>query len=206
MIAKVSTPQGRVVLRLDGKLLASAYDPLSEARDWVERRRSFLDQVKALIVLGCGSGYHIAELARQTTARILVLDTNAELVKAVQEIHNFTAPKTRFEILGKPSDLRMNDSVRDVVRHSFVTLRHPPTFALNPEFFLECERQLIARDWGSLNWQWKLKGFGDLDSQPRIDGASEAPLSIYDLESTELGQNSEDRERMLIKALRELVK
>jgi hypothetical protein len=44
-----------------------------------------------------------------------------------------------------------------------------------------------------------------LDSYPRII-ASDEPLTIYDLESTELVQDSAERERMIIKALRELVK
>jgi hypothetical protein len=57
-----------------------------------------------------------------------------------------------------------------------------------------------------LNWQWQLKGHGSLDTQLKIGAEGDAALTIYDLDNTELSQNSEDRERMIIKALRELVK
>ncbi len=44
----------------------------------------------------------------------------------------------------------------------------------------------------------------DFDRTARIDGTT--GLTIHDLEQTELVQNSEEREKLLFKALRELVK
>ena len=206
MIEKIQAQNGRDVLRYQGRLLASTFDPEAEARAWVSRRPGFLDHVKAIFILGAGSGYHIAELARQTTARLVVVEHSPELARAVIEIHGFQPPKVRFEILAKPADLRSNDIIRDAVKNSFVVLTHPATRACHPEFYAECERQFLARDWGSLNWQWQLKGHGSLDSQTQLSADNASPLTIYDLEKTELSQNSEQRERMLIKALRELVK
>jgi hypothetical protein len=51
-----------------------------------------------------------------------------------------------------------------------------------------------------------LRGGPAFDANPRIDSKNNEPLTIYDLEQTELVQSSEERERLLFKALRELVK
>jgi hypothetical protein len=172
----------------------------------VERRTALLAHVKTVFVLGAGAGYHLAELARQTNARLVVIEHSAELAQAVGEIHGFQPPKLHFECFTTASHLRANERVRDSVKRSFVVLSHAPSRSLQPGFYTECERQLLARDWGNLTWQWQLKGHAALDGQVKL-GADDGPaLTIYDLDGTELSQNSEERERMLIKALRELVK
>lgn len=205
MIQVITAQSGDQVIRWHGRLLASKVDPVAEAREWFVRRLAFVSKVKSIFILGAGSGFHIAEAARSTTARILVIESEPELIKAVKPklaefgsrvtLHNFSAAK----------ELRADDSVREAVKGSFVVLEHPASVSLDREFFADCSAQLLGREWGSLNWQWKLKGFADLDSQPKIT-SNESPLTIYDLEQTELVQDSAERERMLIKAIRELVK
>jgi hypothetical protein len=207
LIERVSATDGRVVLRFDGRLLSSTFDPVAEAREWLARRETLLREVKTVFVLGAGSGYHIAEMVKTVLARIVVIEPSTDLAQAVREVHAFSEPKVTFANFAQASRLRSNTAVRDGVRHSFVVLRHPASIAGRAEFFDECEKQLLARDWGNLNWQWSLKGMGPLDAQMQIGaGEGESALTIYDLEKTELVQNSDERERMLIKALRELVK
>jgi hypothetical protein len=63
----------------------------------------------------------------------------------------------------------------------------------------------VGRDWANLNWQWRIKGFAPLQDQPKIDGKGE-PLTILDLEQTQLVRLENSREGMLVRALRELVK
>ncbi len=102
-------------------------------------------------------------------------------------------------------ELRGHALVRETVRESFVVLDHPASVSLNPGFYKECRAILVGRDWINLTWQWKLKGFPSLDSEPRVQ-TGEDPLTIHDLDGTELVKDSTERERLLLKALRELVK
>lgn len=204
MIEKITAQSGQTVLRFNGRLLASTFSPVEEAEAWLQRRQILLHEVKTAFVLGAGSGYHIVALAQSFAGRIVVIDRSQDLVTEVKKIHAYKSGKVQFEIFDKAQALRNSDIVRDAVKNSYVVLTHPATAACDSEFFAECEKALLARDWGALNWQWQLKGHGCLDSETRIGGDDK--LTIYDLEKTELVQDSQTRERMLIKALRELVK
>lgn len=205
MIAVQLAQNGSQVIRFDGRLLASAVDPLAEAREWVVRRATLLERVKSIFVLGAGSGYHIAELFIQTDARLLVIEHSQRLIEAVQEIQKFDSERVQFVCADKPASLRSNTQVRQAIAQSFLVLQHAPSLAAQPDYFRECKNLLLGRDWGNLNWQWQLKGFAPLDRQLKIHSTDEA-LNIYDLEQTELIRDSAERERMLVKALRELVK
>lgn len=204
MIELLTNANGQTVIRRDGRLLASQVDPVAEAKAWLSRRMRFMDKVKTVFVLGMGAGYHIQVLCETTSAKIVVIEPDLEVIEAAAKIHSFPADRVLIETVQSPRGLRSAQSVRDGVRASFVVLLHPASRACDPAFYKDCQAQLTGRDWGSLNWQWKLKNGPSLDSSPRV--ATEEALTIYDLEQTELVQNSEERERMLIKALRELVK
>lgn len=205
MIETQSAKNGSAVVREDGRWLASAFDPEAEARAWLARRRTFLDKIQAVFVLGAGAGYHIAELVKHTEARVVVIEPKYEIIEAVRRIHAFDSTQVKFECIEDARQLRASAVVKAAIAVSFVVLQYPPSLASAPNVFRDCEAQLIGRDWGTLRWQWALKGFAPLDSQVQILKADK-PLTILDLEQTELVQNSEERERMLIKALRELIK
>lgn len=205
MIDWVTAKSGDKVIRWQGRLLASRVDPSGEAREWFLRRLSFVTKVKSIFVLGAGSGFHLVELARRTPARILIIEPEMEIVDAVKPLIAEFGARVSWLSVGSARELRAIADVRTAVAASFVVLEHPPSLSLDRGFYRECSAQLLGRDWGSLSWQWKLKGFADLDSQPRINSVEE-PLTIYDLDQCELVQDSAERERMLIKALRELVK
>jgi hypothetical protein len=194
---------GSRVLRHNGRLLASAVNPQAEATEWVQRRLSLINDVRSLFVLGAGAGYHIAELQTCTAAQILVIEHDLQVIEFVRSAHALDA-HVQFECAQSSKQLRASALVREAIRGSFLVLTHSPSAGSQPEIYRDWRKQLLGRDWGALSWQWQLKGFADLDTQLKI-GNSEA-LTIYDLESTELVQNSTERERMLIKALRELVK
>lgn len=205
MIEMVTAKSGERVIRWQGRLLASRIDPVKEAAEWFQRRVAFTAKVKAIFILGAGSGFHIRETLQRTQARVLVIEPNPELLQAVEKDFSDCAGRIRFIGPESARELRSNIDVRAAVGASFVVLEHPASVQISREFFAECSAQLLGRDWGNLNWQWSLKGFPALDSRPRID-AGDSALSIYDLEQTELVQDSDERERMLLKALRELVK
>ena len=203
MIEICTAQNGEKILRYDGKLLASRFDPTREAREWVQSRREFLDKVATVFVLGMGSGQHVHELLRSTPARLIVLEASEDIIAT--ELNDFPAGRISIYHVPNGRALRKIDAVKSAVARSFVVFSHAPSQALFPKIYQECRAQLIARDWGNLNWQWKLRSGPAFDSNPRIDGTSQL-LSIHDLEQTELVQNSEEREKLLFLALRDLVK
>ena len=206
MIEVVDAANGEKVIRYQGRLLASRFNPRQEARDWLARRSEFLSKVRTIIVLGMASGHHIAELIEKTEAQILVIDTNEQIMAAGLAIHSFPLNRVILEHIKNSRDLRSSVQVKKAVAESFVVLAHPVSVLQDGKVFDECRAQLLGRDWGALTWQWKLRNGPGFDTNSRIDGASVNPLSIYDLEQTELVQNSEEREKLLFRALRELVK
>lgn len=205
MIEKLIARNGCPVLRYDGRLLASAHDPLLEAESWLSGRKTMLTRVKSVFVLGSGAGYHIEAICRNTPARVIVIDKDPDLADAVQSIHGFSSIQVCFESVSSAKDLRQSEIVRYAVKESFLVLEHAPSQSAHPEFFKDVHRQLLGRDWGSLNWQWQMRDFAPLDTQTKIHTDGE-PLTIYDLDNTELVQDSTEREKILVKALRELVK
>lgn len=206
MIEIVDAANGEKVIRFGGRLLASRFNPRREAREWIDRRPEFLEKVRTVIVLGMASGHHIAELIGRTEAKILVIDTHEPLLTAGQNLHMFPANRVVFEHVKSARELRASAQVKKAVLGSFVVLMHPASILLDGKIYEECRAQLLGRDWGALTWQWKLRNGPGFDTNSRIDATSDTPLTIYDLEQTELVQNSEEREKLLFKALRELVK
>ncbi len=206
MIEIIDAANGEKVIRFGGRLLASRFNPRQEAREWIDRRPEFLEKVRTVIVLGMASGHHVAELLDRTDAKILVIDTHEQILTASQGLHMFPASRVTFEHVKTARELRASMQVKKAVLGSFVVLMHPASLLIDAKVYEECRAQLLGRDWGALTWQWKLRNAPGFDAHSRIDRASDMPLTIYDLEQTELVQNSEEREKLLFKALRELVK
>jgi len=202
MIEVLRAACGADVLKQDGRLLASRHAPGEESRAWLARRMSLLQNVKTLFVLGAGSGYHIREIVQTCEAQVIVVENNAEVVTAVERLQQFAAERVQFVVVSSLKDLRAHEVVRKSLVGSYLVLDWPASFSTNRTFFTDCRQFLLGRDWGSLTWQWQLRGFAPLFSQPRA-GQSEKPLSIVDLDSAD---HLSTREGLLIKALRELVK
>lgn len=206
MIEILDAVHGGQVIRYNGRLLASRFDPRREAHEWIDSRREFIGSVKNVIVLGLGSGHHVSALAENSSAHILVLEADSEILEAGAALHSFDSSRVRIEPITTARALRNSDAVKFAVKESFVVLVHPASLALNSALYESCRDQLLGREWGALNWQWKMRNGPNFDINPRIDFKKGEPLTIYDLEQTELVQNSEEREKLLFKALRELVK
>lgn len=205
MIEVVKTPDGLEVFRFEGRLLASRFDPRGEAKQWLDARTEFIDRVKTIFVLGLGCAYHVEEILERTQARVVVLEPCLEIIEATSRRAYALNPRVRIERVESLRALRANVSVREGLKTSFVVLTHPSSAQSEPDLIKSLREHLLGRGWGALNWQWQLKSNKDLDGVPRVAPETET-LTIYDLDQTELVQNSEARERMLLKALRELVK
>lgn len=52
------------ILKNDEKYLSSFYDPIKESINWIHSLNKYVLKKDHIIVLGCGSGYHIDQLDR----------------------------------------------------------------------------------------------------------------------------------------------
>lgn len=205
MIEWIEAESGEKVIRCDGRLLASRYNPGQEARDWLARRRVFVSSVKTVFILGAGSGHHIRAVAQATEAQIIVIELRNDLVEAVRPLLSEFKDRIVFTSALTARDVRASEDIRKGLQNSFVILEHPASVHLDIEAYKDISTWLRARDWGPLNWQWKLKGLSPLDAQPKLL-TSEKPLTILDLDDCDLVKGGVEKERLLLMALRELVK
>lgn len=209
MIEKLLTPDGQTVFRLNGCLLSSRIDPRQEAKSWLESRRELLLGVRTIVVLGLGSGYHIEELLSATTADILVIENNSLLIAAFSDAPDradlLKSSRVTVAQVSNLREVRQDRQIRAAASRSFIVLDFPASVNRDREFYRSVRELLLGRHWGSLTWQWQLKSKSTLHHNPRVE-SSDQPLTILDLEKTDFVQNRPERERMLVKALRELVK
>jgi hypothetical protein len=206
LIEILDAVHGGKVIRYNGRLLASRFDPRREAEEWIGSRSEFIADVRHIIVLGLGSGHHVQALVENSSARILILEADQNIADACAGLHAFDSARVNIELISSARALRSSAAVKAAVKESFIVLAHPASLAFNPALYESCRDQLLGRDWGTLSWQWKMRSGPNFDANPRIDSNKSEPLTIYDLEQTELVQSSEEREKLLLKALRELVK
>src|SRR3990170_2989599 len=68
----VPSKAGPPSLKAGGIALHSLYDPLREAREWVEHHGDDIESASGIVVLGFGLGYHVAELLRGTEKAVTV--------------------------------------------------------------------------------------------------------------------------------------
>lgn len=52
------------ILQTDEKYLSSFYDPIKESINWIHSLNKYILKKDHILVLGCGSGYHIDQLDR----------------------------------------------------------------------------------------------------------------------------------------------
>lgn len=102
--ARIACEDGSAVL------LASARDPATEAARWVD---SVLDDGRdehTIAVVGCGLGYHVAELLRRRRGGlVVVIDPDPAAVHAALRCRNFAADlltrRLTFVVAGERTDL-----------------------------------------------------------------------------------------------------
>ena len=77
-------------------LLASEHDPVVEARRWFAGQDGLSDDKHTIVVVGCGLGYHVAELLRQRKGGlVVVLEPELATAAAALQCQDF-APAIRL--------------------------------------------------------------------------------------------------------------
>lgn len=139
MIETTKSKDGHIVVKFDGRNLASTYEPEGEAIKWVSKHKSLIHGVRTVFVLGAGSGYHIAALRSQfPSLKIVVYDPRQALIREIKKHWSFDLLEIHF--------INSIDEIVDKhIASSFLSLRHISSWYGFEKEFLDIERYLTGR-------------------------------------------------------------
>ncbi len=121
---------GRTVVKKDGILLHSAYDPQKEAATWVASAAPGVP--RGICVLGSALGYHLQELADRGF-RGSFIEPDPTLFRLALEHQDLTAVLAQFRpLVGIPLE-RLRRAHRDPLAGEIVP--HPASLRSNPSYF-----------------------------------------------------------------------
>lgn len=206
MIEIVTSRSGQPVLKQDGRLLASSFDPVKEAFAWAKRAAVDIGNKGAAIIIGGGCGYHVAALKELCpTTQIIALDPNAEVIaKALS--WNPVLSERNFVIAHDPMALTEAPLLCDAMAGPYAILPHLPTAESNPAWALATAKFLLGRDKLSFLLQLRMRPeLHALLDPKKIAQLGDEPISIKTLQRLFAETSANSRERQIWRALEELV-
>jgi hypothetical protein len=208
MLSHAIARTGHPVLILNGKLLASKFDPIAEAQKWVAQLTPLSAESAVQFVLGAGSGYALVALANKfPQSQIIAFTTQPEIIKFWQEeLKNETAlARIAFVHLTSAEDFAASPLLFDVIEKTFVVHEHPSALVENSVHFKSLKEVLLGRTYTSFRAQAQQhKSYAEISQVllPTI-----GPISIKNLsDSLNLAHEFEFESCSEILVLRELVK
>jgi len=126
-VSVVTSKAGPPSIKVGDVLLHSVYDPVREARDWVEHHRSYIEASSSIAVLGFGFGYHIEELLRVTDKPVVAFDPRIDVLLAAALARDLSELLSLISIACCLDDLEAPsaDGMLGI-------LRHEPSVRLDP--------------------------------------------------------------------------
>ena len=205
MITFETARNGQLILKKDGRFLGSSFDPAKEARLWAERAVQGGHPEEGLIVLGLGSGYHVAELIALTPKPVLVIDSDQAIADGVKEIVP-SIPAAQILIESDWTRLIERTRFRDAVTRPYRVVTFGPSAQIDSEYFRAVEHLLIARDRAFFLLQLKIRPelCAQLDPEA-ILALSDELVSIKSMAKMFSKSSVHSRERRLWRALEELI-
>lgn len=207
---------GHDVLYVDGKATASAIDPIKEAASWVASAYAAAapGTEETIVVIGAGSGYHIAALRERSCGKIVVIDTcKASLEFAEKRLTQLS----EIKYLAIPDGTTFSDFFRrnDVVEWAFepfALLRHRSSMVRNTELS-KIEECLVGRSVQAFRAQLEARpSVASALNSARVKKLAEAKLttkgliSVRDLTSVWEVSSEPSNERRMLRVLEELVR
>ncbi|MCL2102596.1 MAG: glycosyltransferase [Syntrophorhabdaceae bacterium] len=125
-VSVVASKAGPPSIKVGDSLLHSVYDPLREAREWVEHHRAEIESSSSIAVLGVGLGYHIEELLRVTDKLVIAFDPRIDVLLAASRVRDLSALFSRVSVACCLDDLESPSG------GMFGVLRHEPSVRLDP--------------------------------------------------------------------------
>lgn len=206
MITVETSRSGLPILKEEGRLLASSFDPVKEAETWADHVEPLLGPGAVAIIVGIGAGYHIAALkARRPSLTVLALDASSEIADHALK---FNPSLTALDVIVESDRLALTQAPRlhDAMGGHYVPLVHGPTAQQHPEWCEAVFAFLLGRDKLSFLLQLRLRPelFALLEPA-RIAEIANEPISIKTLQRAFRADAGRNRERRLWRVLEELV-
>jgi hypothetical protein len=146
VISKEPARSGHLVLIKDGKYLDSSIDPVKSAEKWALSAQLRIADAKAAVVLGLGSGYHIAALQKlMPEIEIIVIESDATVAASAKEIHP-SLQNVKIIVEDDWSRLLENDILRLVTKSVFRIVKYPASVQANDLYYQRAETMILARD------------------------------------------------------------
>ncbi len=196
MFEVVSARSGDEVVKLDGRLLSSKYDPKKEASSFVDSLSVDLEKFEYIFLIGASSGYEIrCLLDRHKSLKIVVFEENTALVEWIKS----KIQSDRVQFISEPlGAFKTQAQVQKLLRKVYFTTILP-AYRVNPsEIKIQFYELFQARKPEPFRqWQKLLKRDKHLNLNSEIKGDL---ISIKDVESDELSRLSST-----YRVLRELI-
>jgi len=118
-VSVVMSKAGLPWIKVGDALLHSIYDPVREARDWVEHHCAEIESSSSIVVLGFGLGYHVEELLRATDKPVVVFDPRIDVLLAAAHARDLSALLSRVSVACCSNDLGIPsaDGMLGILRH-----------------------------------------------------------------------------------------
>ena len=206
MIVVETSRSGAPILKVDGRALASAVDPLREAASWAKSVEATLAPGTAAIVLGVGCGYHVAALkVLCPRSQVIAIESSAEVAAKALEFNPSLKPG---DVIVENDRMKLTEhaNVRDAIGGVFVPVTHGATAQIRPEWTSQMSALLMARDKLSFLLQLRMRPdlFALLDPK-KIETLGSEPISIKTLQKLFNDTSASSHERRLWRVLEELV-
>lgn len=206
MISIEKARSGHSVLRKNGRLLGSSFDPVKEAATWALKAKAAIEPEMSVFVLGAGSGYHVAALAGELRNNaIIVIDCDVEVTA---EARKFVEIPHNVALVAEPEWMKLGEHgpFADGLGGRYAILKHGPSCLIDQVYFANVEALLLARDQTSFLLQLKTRpDLAALLDPELIKKIGAAPVSIKTLQGLFGAQATCTRERRIWKILEELV-
>ncbi|MES2964938.1 MAG: hypothetical protein V4760_13690 [Bdellovibrionota bacterium] len=206
MITIESSRAGVPIIKVEGRALASTFDPLKEAASWAQSVEATLAPGTAAVILGAGCGYHVAALKMLCPkSTVLTLEPDLEVAEHALRFNPSLRPE---DIVVETDRLKITEHarVKDALGGVFVPVTHGPTAQVRPEWVAELSAFLMARD--KLSFLLQLRMRPDLFAllEPaKIEAIVNEPVSIKTLQKLFKDSSASSQERRLWRVLEELI-
>lgn len=204
MIEGKVTKNNLPTIAIQGVSLSSMYDPIKEAKQWVEAQRVDSESTCAVFVLGLAGGYQVEELALQNPqVEIIVLELRPQVIqwfwkRAKRQLKNLRIVNAAKEV----SLQRFSKELQSPYR----VIRNPYSVRLDGSQLISLEETLLGRSPKSIQ---KMRGIHKAFKNVKVDDSileKDELVGIHQIEVLmKRADNSEMREKQIWASLRELV-
>lgn len=209
-VETINSQSGHLILKWNGRNLSSERDPIKEAQSWVHLQSELIAGAPTIIVLGLGSGFHLAQLRREwPECQIIAIESRQSIAETIWESTSSDLSEIDVVVANDMDALMSHALIRQAVKHRYALLMHPSCYITDKEFYREAKKFLLARDLKSLRFfieqRAELKHVFDFEALV-ADSKKKEILSIKDLPLQKLSVGKISASHFAFFALMELIK